>query len=142
MSRSIDAPTASLHRWLRATSVLAGLICLGLCALAVALLWNVDQSVAELTERIAGRAVPATELVRAANDVGLQVGVFTRTRTDADRLVAAAQFSKALAMFGRTRVALAGREEGQETAALIRRATPQILLWRGEVDPVHWTTGT
>jgi methyl-accepting chemotaxis protein len=114
--------------------LVAGVTCLTLCAAAVAILWSVESGVSALAQGIAGKAVPATELIRATNEVALKVGTFTRTRAEADHKPATDEFAHALRTFGQTRVDLAARDEGQETAALIRSAVPQIITWRGAFE--------
>jgi hypothetical protein len=130
MSNAVASHPPSLHRWLRTTSLVAGVTCLTLCTAAVAILWSVESGVSALAQGIAGKAVPATELIRATNEVALKVGTFTRTRAEADHKPATDEFAHALRTFGQTRVDLAALDEGQETAALIRLAVPQIIIWR------------
>ena len=105
-----------------------------LCASAVAVLWSVDRDVSDLAGGIAGRAVPAAALMRAANEVALRVEFYTRTRAESDRKAAAAEFTNALRTFARTRVEQSVRDDGQETAALVRATIPRLTMWRQTFD--------
>jgi methyl-accepting chemotaxis protein len=126
--------TSSLQGWLRTASLVAGVACFAICGAAVVILGRVETGVTDLSDNIAGRAVPATELIRTANEVSLQVGVFTRTRAEVDRKAAAAEFTTALKTMARIRVELAAREEGQATASLIRAALPRLLAWQSAFE--------
>ncbi len=122
--------TTSLQGWLRTASLVAGAACFAICGAAVVILGRVETGVTELSDNIAGSAVPATELIRAANEVSLKVSVFTRTRCEVDRKAASAEFNTALKTMARIRVELAALEEGQATASLIRAALPRMHAWR------------
>lgn len=68
--------------------------------------------------------------MQAANAVALKVGLFTRTRLDSDRKAAAAEFTRAFATFGRIRIEQSGRDDGRETATLVRTSIPALQRWQ------------
>jgi methyl-accepting chemotaxis protein len=68
--------------------------------------------------------------MQAANTLALKVGLFTRTRLEADRKAAAAEFTRTFATFGRIRVEQSGRDDGQETAKLVKASIPSLKSWQ------------
>ena len=123
-----------LYRQLRAALILAGVLCLGVCFGAVVILTRVERSVAGLASDISSRAAPAAELMRAVNQVALQVSTYTRTHSEDDRKAALQAFAKTGRRFGEMRVEMAGRDDGANTTAVVRQALPLLTEWRNAFE--------
>ena len=106
---------------MRRLSVGAGLVSLLVGGATIVLLWQVSRQVAGVAHSVATQAMPAAELLRAVDAVAAQVAHYHRTRTEADRRAAAAEFARARHILAVIRVRLVGHAEPAEIAPTARR---------------------
>lgn len=81
------------------------------CGATIALMSRVNRQVAGVERAVESEAMPATELLRCADAVALRVTQYNRTRTEADRREAIAEFERARHLVAVARVQFVGAPE-------------------------------
>jgi len=112
---------ASLPAQLRWLFSGAGVVSVAVSVMLVVLLGRVQGRVAEVARMVAGEAMPATELLRAVDAVALRVAQYNRSRLEADRREAMAEFARVRHGLAVLRVQFAGQPEPVELAATVER---------------------